>query len=269
MTQVVHRRELEPGIHLLELDRPDRLNAMTENLVEQLHEQLSLLATDDSCRVVILTGRGRGFCAGLDLKGYTEEPGNGLPGYSPQDRMRLIKRIASLVTELRSLPQPVIAAINGAAAGGGLALAVASDVRLAGASAKFADGFVRIGLSGCEIGVSWLLPRLIGASRAFELMLTGRLIDAAEADRIGLVSRVVPDDELLSEALSVAREITGNSPFGVRLTKQVMWHQLETGSLGAGIAMEAGTQATASLTADAGEALTAFLEDRQPRFTDS
>ncbi|MCW0213225.1 MAG: enoyl-CoA hydratase-related protein [Pseudonocardia sp.] len=264
---VVHRRELEPGIHLLELDRPERLNAISAELLEGLHRELALLAEDTSCRVVILTGRGRGFCAGLDLQERHADPETARER-SAQDRMRLQKRIAALVTGMRALPQPFIAAVNGPAAGGGLALALASDVRIAGASARFGDAFVRIGLSGCDIGVSWLLPRLIGASRAFELLLTGRVVDAAEADRIGLVSRVVPDSELLEAALGVAREITGNSPFGVRMTKDVMWSQLETGSMAAGIAIENSTQIATTFSEDQKEAVAAFLEKRPPAFTD-
>ncbi|HTK64876.1 MAG TPA: enoyl-CoA hydratase-related protein [Pseudonocardia sp.] len=261
----VLRREVEPGIHLLELDRPERLNAISVALLDDLHGELELLAVDRSARVVVLTGRGRGFCAGLDLVERKGEFG----GRPAQERMRSQKRIAALMTGLRSLPQPVIAAVNGPAAGGGLALALASDVRIAGESARFGDAFVRIGLSGCDVGVSWLLPRLIGASRAFELMLTGRVIDAAETDRIGLVSRVVPDAELLETALSVAREIVANSPFGVRMTKDVMWSQLEIGSMAAGIALENSTQIATTFTADQAEAAVAFLQRRPPEFTDS
>jgi enoyl-CoA hydratase len=260
---VVLRRELEPGIHLIELNRPDRLNAISHELLERFHEVQSEVAADPSCRVVVLTGRGRGFCAGLDL-GHFDTDRQG-----PGQAMRFQKRIAALMTGLRELPQPVIAAVNGPAAGGGLALTLASDVRIAGASAKFGNAFVRIGVSGCDVGVSWLLPRLIGASRAFELMLTGRVIDATEADRIGIVSRVVPDDELLERAVSVAREIVGNSPFGVRMTKDVMWNQLEIGSMSAGIALENSTQVASVFGRDQGEAVSAFLERRPANFTDT
>jgi enoyl-CoA hydratase len=176
------------------------------------------------------------------------------------------QRIASLVPKIRSLRQPVIAAVNGAASGGGLALALASDVRLAGASARFNVAFVRIGLSGCDVGVSWLLPRLIGASAAFELLLTGRIIDAPEAERIHLASRVVPDDELLDVALDVAAEIAANSPTGVWMTKEVMWSQLEVGSLQAGIDLENRTQIMTTMTEDMPEAVMAFLQKRPPEF---
>jgi enoyl-CoA hydratase len=263
---VVVRRPVEPGIHLLELNRPERLNAISRDLLDGLHAELDALAEDRSARVVVLTGRGRGFCAGLDLFDAGHDGSGRNSERTISDRMRLQKRIAALMTGLRALPQPVIAAVNGPAAGGGLALALASDVRIAGASARFGDAFVRIGLSGCDVGVSWLLPRLIGASRAFELMLTGRVIDAGEADRIGLVSRVVPDEVLLETALGVAREIVGNTPYGVRMTKDVMWGQLETVSMTAGIVMENATQISATYGEDQREAAAAFLEKRPPEF---
>jgi enoyl-CoA hydratase len=259
----------EPGIALLTLSRPERLNAMSAELLAELHRTLDAIAEDPDCRVVVLTGAGRGFCAGLDLTAYDLGSQNTREEQeSPQERLRLQKHIAALVPKLRALPQPVVAAVNGPAAGGGLALALASDVRIAGASARFNVAFVRIGLSGCDIGVSWMLPRLIGASRAFELLLTGRLIDAAEADHIGLVTRVVPDDELLGSALETARAIRANSPMGVRMTKEVMWSQLEIGSLQAGIDLENRTQILTSYTEDHDEAAAAFRERRPPAFRD-
>jgi enoyl-CoA hydratase len=257
--------EPQPGVRLLTLNRPDRLNAMNAELIEELHAALARIAVDRSCRVVVLTGAGRGFCAGLDLGGYGDAPG-ATGADRVQDGFATQRHIASLVPRLRAMPQPVIAAVNGAAAGGGLALALASDVRIASTSAKFNVAFVRIGLSGCDIGVSWLLPRLIGASRAWELMLTGRIIDAARADQIGLVSQVVPDDQLLDAALAVAAEISANSPYGVAQTKEVMWSQLEIGSLQAGIDLENRTQLLASQTGDMQEAVRAFVEKRPPDF---
>ena len=253
------------GVTRITLQRPERLNAMTATLVGELHDELASIASDRSCRVVILTGAGRGFCAGIDLSGYGTAPGAAGHG-RVEDTFATQTHIAALVPRLRSLPQPVIAAVNGAAAGGGLALALASDVRLAGASARFNVAFVRLGISGCDIGVSWLLPRLIGASRAWELMLTGRIIDAAEADRIGLVLRVVPDDELMGAALDTAALIAANSPWGIRMTKEVMWSQLEVGSLEAGIDLENRTQVLSSMTGEMQEAVAAFLEKRPPRY---
>lgn len=257
---------IRPGIALITLDRPERLNAMSTELLADLHARLDEVAADGSCRVVVLTGAGRGFCAGLDLKDVPTAPGTEGLGRA-QAGMATQQYIASLIPRMRSLRQPVISAVNGAAAGGGLALALGSDVRIAGASARFNVAFIRVGLSGCDIGVSWLLPRLVGASRAYELMLTGRIIDAAEAERIGLVTRVVGDDELLDAALETAGQIAANSPFGVWMTKEVMWSNLETGSLQAGIDLENRTQLLASTTGDMAEALSAFLDKRPPDFS--
>ena len=180
--------------------------------------------------------------------------------------MDLQQRIATLVPKLRGLRIPVVAAVNGAAAGGGLALALASDIRIAGRSARFNVAFVRIGLSGCDIGVSWLLPRWIGASRAFELLLTGRIVESDEADRIGLVTRGVDDDDLMDAAFEIARQICANSPTGIWMTKEVMWSQLEVSSLQAGIDLENRTQILTTFTEDMGEAVQAFLSKRPPEF---
>jgi enoyl-CoA hydratase len=255
----------QPGVTLLTLNRPEKLNAMDVDLVADLHAALDEVRHDRSCRVVVITGAGRGFCSGLDLGGYGTAPGGDGVG-RVQAGFATQQHIAALVPRLRSLHQPVVAALNGPAAGGGFALALASDVRIAAASARFNVAFVRIGLSGCDIAVSWLLPRLIGASRAWELMVTGRIIDADEAERIGLVVRVVPDGEVVDAALETASLINRNSPWGVRMTKEVMWSQLEVGSLQAGIDLENRTQILSGFTQDMQEAMLAFLEKRDPDF---
>lgn len=261
----VVRTDVAEGVVQLTLNRPAQLNALDVTLVEEMYEALAEIGADRTCRAVVLTGAGRGFCAGLDLTGYGTPPGaEGLgrvqAGFAVQ------QHIAALMTRIRDLPQPVIAAVNGPAAGGGLALSLVSDIRIAAESARFNVAFVRIGLSGCDMGVSWLLPRLVGASRAYELMLTGRIIDAAEAERMGLALRVVPDDRLLAEAYEVAGQIAANSPWGVRMTKEVMWSQLEVGSLRAGIDLENRTQILSGFTGDMDEAVRAFVEKRPPRF---
>ncbi len=257
------------GIRILTLDRPERLNAMSVALIDDLHDALGRIEADDRARVVILTGAGRGFCSGLDLVDLGDFSSASTPS-SGRGRvhkgMDLQQRIASLVPRLRGLRVPVIAAVNGAASGGGLALALASDVRIAARTARFNVAFVRIGLSGCDIGVSWLLPRWIGAARAFELLLTGRLVDSDEADRIGLVTRVVDDEALMDEAIATAELICANSPFGIWMTKEVMWSNLESGSLQAGIDLENRTQILTSFTEDAAEAATAFLSKRPPEY---
>lgn len=255
------------GVLAVTLNRPSNLNAMNAEMIGELHDVLDGIHGDRSCRVVVLTGAGRGFCAGLDLRGYGVAPAGDGSG-SPQDRMATQQQIASLVPKLRGLRQPVIAAVNGPAAGGGLALALACDIRIAASSARFNVAFVRIGLSGCDIGVSWLLPRLIGASRAHELLLTGRMVESDEAERIGLVARTVPDDAVLDAALEESALIAANSPMGVWMTKEVMWSNLETSSLQAGIDLENRTQILTSFTADHPEAMRAFLEKRPPSYAD-
>lgn len=263
---VVVRSEPAPGIVQLTLNRPDKLNAMTGELVQSLHEHLDAIAVDPVARVVILTGEGRGFCAGLDLGGYgtaphTEHLGRTQAGFAVQ------KHIATLMPKLRSLPQPVIAAVNGPAAGGGFALVLGSDIRLAARSAKFNAAFIRIGLSACDIGTSWVLPRLVGAARAQELMLTGRVFDAEEAYRIGLVVDLLDDEALLDAAITKAHEVMRNAPFGVALTKEGMWGALEIPAMQNAIDLENRQQIMASATADHREAMMAFLERRAPDYT--
>ena len=240
------------GVTQLTLNRPARLNALTYELVDELHAALDRADVDGDCRAIVITGAGRGFCAGLDLKGFGRVPGTEEQG-RPQQGMAVQQFIARLVPHMRSVRRPIIAAVNG------VAIALASDIRVCSSSAKFATSFVRLGLSGCDIGVSWMLPRLIGASRAWELMLTGRVFDASEADDLGLITRVVDDDALLDEALSIAELIKGNSPMGVWMTKEVMWSNLEVGSLQAGIDLENRTQILSSFTEDSRRAMTGFL----------
>ena len=256
------------GIVQITMNRPGRLNAMTTELVEGLHQALNEVKADGEARVVILTGAGRGFCSGLDLGGYGEAPDAPAQG-SVQAGFAVQRHIASLIPHLRSLPQPVIAAVNGPATGGGFALVLGSDIRIAASTARFNAAFVRIGLSACDIGTSWLLPRLIGAARAQELMLTGRLFDAEEARVIGLVTDVVPDDALLDTAVAKAGEIMANTPFGVALTKEGMWSALEIPGLQAAIDLENRQQLVASFTADHREALRAYLEKRPPTYTNT
>lgn len=255
------------GVRLITLNRPDKLNAMNVELVTALHAALDTVAADRECRVVVLTGAGRGFCAGLDLGGYGIRAGHEDRG-AVQRGFATQQHIAELIPHLRSLPQPVIAAVNGPAAGGGFALVLGSDIRFAAPAARFNAAFVRIGLSACDIGTSWLLPRLVGAGRAHELMLTGRLFDAEEAARIGLILEVVDGDTLLDRALEEAELIMHNSPMGVHMTKEVMWSALEIPGQRAAIDLENRTQIMVSQTADHREAIEAFLQRRPPAYGD-
>jgi enoyl-CoA hydratase/carnithine racemase len=257
-----------PHVKVLTLDRPDARNALSWALVDELHAALDDLDRDNATRVVVLTGAGSAFCAGLDLKsGATEGSSKSTGLRGPAGGMRTQAHIAALMPKLRAIPQPIIAAVNGPAVGGGLALSLFSDIRVSAASARFGVQFIKLGLSGCDVGVSYALPRLIGGSRAFELMLTGRIIDADEAARIGLVSRVVPDDGVLDAALALADDILGLAPFGVVMTKEVMWSNLSAPSLEAAIHLENRTQILASNAGDFQEAVAAFAEKRPPNFS--
>src|SRR3989440_3887445 len=258
----------EPARHVrrIALNRPDELNAMTSALCEALHEQLRTVASNRDCRAVILTGAGRGFCAGLDLRGYGAAPGND-GSDEARDRLANQQHMSTLVLALRALPQPVIAAVNGPAAGFGMALALASDIRYASAEAVFRVAFINVGVSNCDMGTSWLLPRLIGASRAHELMLTGRRVGAQEALAIGLAADVVQEG-LLQRAQRAAREIAALAPWGVRLTKQGMWTALEIPSERAALEYEDRQQIMATFGKAPPEAVAAFLEKRPAEFAD-
>lgn len=262
----VRRERARDGVDLITLERPDRLNAINEELIVDLTAALRASSADDSCRVLVLTGAGRAFCAGLDLKEMIEPPADTTMGL-PQALMHRAQRVSGIVPEIRRVSKPIVAAIKGPASGGGFAMSLVCDVRIAGEGASFNAAFIRIGVSGCDLGVSWTLPRLVGASRAFELMLTGRMVDAEEAERIGLVARVVPDDEVVSTALDTAELIAGHSPFGVWMTKETMWANLEVGSFLAAIDMENRTQVLGLLTEDHREAVAAFLDKRNPVYT--
>jgi enoyl-CoA hydratase len=259
----------EPAEHirLLTLNRPDNLNTMTAELCEALHEELRRTASDRGCRAVILTGAGRGFCAGLDLAGYGAAPEND-GSDEPRDRLANQEHMSRLILELRALPQPVIAAVNGPAAGFGLALALGSDIRYAAAEAVFRVAFINIGVSNCDMATSWLLPRLIGASRAHELMLTGRRVAADEALTMGLVADVVAGDALAARALEGAQQIATLAPWGVRLTKQGMWSALEIASEQAAVEYEDRQQIMATFGCAVPEAIGAFLEKRPAEFAD-
>jgi len=256
-----------PEVALVTLNRPARLNALTSEMLRHLYDVLEGLGRDATCRVIVITGAGRGFCSGDDLRDY--HPPDWVPtGVGPfHSNMYQQKYVAELVPRLRALPQPVIAAVNGAAAGAGYALALGADLRVASVSALFVDAFVRIGASGAEMGLSWLLQRIVGATRAAELVLTGRGVDGEEAARIGLVLRTVADGEVVGAALGLADQIIGNTPMGTWMGKATLWSNLEIPSLEAAIDLEARTQILTLGTEDAREQLAAYREGRAPRYT--
>lgn len=250
------------GIAVLRLDRPRCLNALTDDMVGAIGRLLDAVQADPAIRVLVITGEGRGFCAGFDLGLAGDAPGSAEFGETPAWMMRQ-EAFASLVTRLRALRVPVIAAVNGPANGAGLGLALAAEIRIAARSAVFNAAFVKVGMSSCDIGVSWLLPRCVGLSRAFEIMLTGRMVDAAEAERIGLVSATIDDGQLLPRALEIARAIAANSAFGVWMTKRGTWANVEAASLQAAIELENRTQILARTTGELARAAGQLLARRQ------
>ena len=257
MPPVLQTSHPRPEITVLTLDRPEKLNALSYELVEQLHEALDALAADNTCRVVVLTGAGRGFCSGLDLSAPNPAEAGGGTEF-PRSGMRWQERIADLTAKIHRLRQPVIAAVNGVAYGGGLGIALACDLRVAGPAARLCTQFIKLGLGGCDIGVSYTLPRLIGAGPAFDLILTARAVDADEALRLGLVSRLV--DSPLDEALAVAETLCGYGKFGVESTKQVMWANLEASSLEAALHLENRSQILASTSGEMRDAASKVLK---------
>jgi enoyl-CoA hydratase len=257
-----------PHTSVIVLDRPERMNSMGFDLVVPLHEAIRTVAADNETTCVVLTGTGRAFCAGADTE--DAEPPPNIDGLTlTRIATRSMTILADLVPALQRMPQPVICAVNGAAIGGGLCLTLGADVRLAAQSAYFRAAGINNGLTALELGLSFLLPRAIGSSRAFEIMLSGRDVGAAEAAQIGLVSRVVPDDTLMDAALELAERINGWSAQGVQLTKRLMWSGLEAGSLRSAIEMETHTQLFVRLTTkNFEEAVRARKEKRPPDFRD-
>lgn len=254
------------GCRRVTLARPESLNSFSYEMYRAFNATFDGFRYDPDVRVVILTGSGRAFSAGHDVRA----PGEA--SWAPESlgkayRARMVLReINRLPVVMRTLPQPIVAAVNGTAAGLGFALAIAADITLAARSAKFVNAFHNAG-TGHEVGMSYLLPRVIGTQRAAELLLTGRHVLAEEAERIGMILRVVDDDALQAEAETLARTIAANTPLGTYLTKQSMWLNQEATSLDAAIEMESRAVFMAQSTEDAAERRAAFVERREPRFT--
>jgi enoyl-CoA hydratase len=267
---VSHIRIEKPRPHtsVIVMDRPERMNSMAFELAVPLHAAIAEVAEDNDTWCVVLTGTGRGFCSGADTQ-HTEPPPNIAGLTLTRIATRSMTILSDLVPALRRMPQPVICAVNGAAIGGGLCLTLGADIRIAAESAYFRAAGINNGLTATELGLSFLLPRAIGSSRAFEIMLSGRDVTAAEAAQIGLVSRTVPDAALMGTALDLADQINGWSTQGVQLTKRMMWSGLETASLSAAIELESHTQLFVRLTTqNFEEATRARREGRKPVFED-
>ncbi len=257
-----------PHVTLVTLNRPERMNAMAFDVMIPFREALEEISNDNDTRVVVITGAGHGFCSGADL----EDSGH-VPNIAGLTRPGIARRAMGILDDvilaLRKMHQPVIGAINGAAIGGGFCLAVATDIRIASEAGYFRAAGINNGLTASELGISYLLPRAIGSSRAFDIMLTGRDVDATEAERIGLVSRVVPADGLLDACYEVAERIIGYSRVGVELTKRMLWSGLEASSLMAHMDHEGHAQLFVRMTTENfEEAIRARREKRPPVFRD-
>lgn len=261
-------REIEDGILEVRMNRPDRLNAINPALIADLIEVFEGLENDRRTRVVILTGAGKGFCSGADMQ-EAVAPG-GIPGTEGMSPLGFIYKfqeyLARLMLAIHECDKPVIAAVNGAAVGGGLAIALASDIRIASTAAKFGAVFIKTGLSNCDVGTSYFLPRLVGAGIAAELMLTGRIFKADEARDIRLVSRVVAPDDLAGAALETARAIVENSEYGVWMTKKGLWSNVDAPSLRQAMELENRTQILGCFTGCMEDARSAFVDGGKPRW---
>jgi enoyl-CoA hydratase/carnithine racemase len=266
--------EVEDGIVLLTITRPERRNALAGRTLGELHTVLDEVAADPRLRVVVVTGEGDGFSAGADMRATAEDRVDvgasaiGAIGAGAQSSVVRTfanqELMASAFEKIHRLRQPVIAAVNGAAVGGGFALALACDIRYASESATFGAVFIKRGVSACDMGTSYHLPRLVGASRSAELLLTGRTFDAAEARELGLVLDVVPDGEVVERALVTAREIAENGPLAVWMTKETMWQTVDSPSLRHALDLENRTQVMCTGTGELTEAFAAFREGRTP-----
>jgi enoyl-CoA hydratase len=250
------------NITVVRLARAASRNALTVAMAGELTSVLAQVSEDSSCQVVVLAGDGETFCAGLDLKAVSAV---GAPQMGAAEWMALQEVFSRLMTQVHRMRQPVIGAIQGAAVGAGLGIALACDVRIATPSAKFLVGAVKVGLSAGECGISYHLPRLVGAGRAFEIMLTGRPVSGTEAHAIGLASDLAERDALVERALQLAQTIASNAPYSIKHTKQVMWANLEA-SFESALELENHVQVVGLLTDDFAEAARAFTEKRAPEF---
>jgi enoyl-CoA hydratase len=260
-TLIVERRG---RVDWLTLNRPDRLNTITGTMTRELCAYFRGLKQDHEVRVVVMRGAGRAFCAGLDIKEYTAPGGDRTPDGA--GRSRPGDHLFDIVELMRACPQPIVALVHGPACGGGFAFALAADIRIAGASARMNDAFVALGRSGCELGLTYFLPRIVGLGIAAELMYTGSFIDAARAERVGLVSKAVPDEELEAAAAEFVDPMLRTAPFGLRMTKETLNTSLRIGDLRAVIDLEERAQMLCGRGPDFDEAMKAFLEKRAPRY---
>lgn len=259
--------EAEPGIVVLTMNRPERLNALGAGMLEEMRAALGALDADPAVRVVVLTGAGRAFCAGADIKSANESSAEPDPTKNPVAQVfNAQERIASLHELVHRMRTPVIAAVNGAAVGGGFSLALACDIRFAAAGARFGSVFVTRGVSSCDMGTSYLLPRIVGISRAAELMLTGRIFGVDEAREMGLVQDVAEDGAVIERALATARQIAANAPMAVWMTKETLWQNVDAPSFRHALDTENRTQVMCTFSGEIQVAFEAFANKSTPEW---
>ena len=249
MPEAVTIDTARPGVALLSLNRPERLNAINETMIDELRRHAAAITADPECRAVVLTGTGRGFCSGIDIRDFGPSMADVVR--TSASRLRFQEMMGSLPGVLRELPQPVIAAVNGPCVGGGLALCLAADIRICSSAASFGNAAILLGLSGAEMGMSYHLPRVVGVTVAADWMLTGRTVSSEEADRRGLVSEVVPPERLVDRALEIAVQISELAPLGVYMTKRALQANVDAPSLAAALEIENRNQVLAYTTDEA------------------
>ncbi len=256
------RFDVRDGIATLTLDRPKVLNALTFEVYAQLRDRLEALRYDDAVRVLILTGEGRGFCSGGDVHAIIGE----LLTRDVRDHLEFTRMTGTVVRHMRMLEKPIIAAVNGMAAGAGAVLALASDLRIASAQARFAFLFTKVGLTGADMGAAYLLPRIVGLGRAMELLLFGDMIDAPTAERYGMVNRVVPHADLMPAVMDWAQRLAAGPGLALGMTKRMVNNELHM-DLHAALEAEAQAQALMLMAGDHRTFYEAFRQQVEPRFT--
>ena len=255
--------EVETGIGQLTFNRPDRLNALNLETLDELYDLFRRLdERQDDIRVLIVTGAGRGFCSGADLKDdrLSSEEGLKIFQSAPLHLEMVQKKYCGIIKELRRISQPVIAAVNGPAAGGGYSVVLAADIIYASPEASFTPSYINIGLSGAELGTSYFLPRMVGVARASEILMTGRTVGAEEAERIGMITRLVPADQLIKTAMDTARQMLEKTPRGLRLTKETIRQNLDAPSLENAVELENRNQSMLCTAPEFLEAVVKFIE---------
>ena len=249
MTETLTIDRPQPGVVVLQLNRPEQLNAVNETMRDELSATLAAIGADSAVKVVVLTGAGRGFCSGIDVRNFG---GRTLEASDPAiERLRFQEAMAALPQAIWNLPQPVVAAVNGPCVGAGFALCLASDIRICSTAATFGNGAIALGLSGAEMGMSYHLPRIVGTSVAADWMMTGRTVSAAEADRRGLVSELLEPEHLGPRALELACAIAELPPLGVQLTKRTLQVNTDASGLAAALELENRNQVLSHATDEA------------------